>query len=75
VLRLPSRGRLFPISLGLGVDPDKALLGVRDLVMYDIPDGTRSTLSVPVEYDVEADAGLYCLALVHTLASLGRSRM
>jgi len=58
-------------SLGLGVDPDKALLGVRDLVMYDIPDGTRSTLSVPVEYDVEADAGLYCLALVHSLASLG----
>ncbi|HWM51457.1 MAG TPA: hypothetical protein VNO76_08955, partial [Thermoplasmata archaeon] len=45
--------------------------GVRDLVMYDIPDGTRSTLSVPVNYDIEADAGLYCLALVHTLASLG----
>jgi len=58
-------------SLGLGIDPDKALLGVRDLVMYDIPDGTRSTLSVPVHYDVEADAGMYCLALVHTLASLG----
>jgi len=58
-------------SLGLGIPPDKALLGVRDLVMYDIPDGTRSTLSVPVHYDIEADAGLYCLALVHTLASLG----
>ena len=58
-------------SLGLGIPSDKALLGVRDLVMYDIPDGTRSTLSVPVEYDVEADAGLFCLALVHTLASLG----
>ena len=58
-------------SLGLGISPDQALRGVRDLVMYDIPDGTRSTLSVPVHYDVEADAGLYCLALVHTLASLG----
>ena len=58
-------------TLGLGIDPDQALVGVRDLVMYDIPDGTRSTLSVPVDYDVEADAGLYCLALVHTLASLG----
>jgi len=58
-------------SLGLGVDAEKALLGVHDLVMYDIPDGTRSTLSVPVNYDVDADAGLYCLALVHTLASLG----
>src|SRR5213594_3823779 len=39
--------------------------------MYDIPDGTRSTLSVPVTGDVDADAALYCLALVHTLASLG----
>ncbi len=58
-------------SLGLGVAPEEALLGVRDLVMYDIPDGTRSTLSVPVTYDVEADAGLYCVAVVHTLASLG----
>ncbi len=58
-------------SLGLGVEPEKALLGIQDLVMYDIPDGTRSTLSVPIAYDVEADAGLYCLALVHTLASLG----
>src|SRR5439155_7100465 len=45
--------------------------GLRDLVMYDIPDGTRSTLSVPVTGDVDADAALYCLALVHTLASLG----
>ena len=58
-------------SLGLGIEPERALLGVRDLVMYDIPDGTRSTLSVPLTYDVETDAGLYCLALVHTLASLG----
>src|SRR5439155_3031400 len=58
-------------SLGLGVDSDKAFQGIRDLVMYDIPDGTRSTLSVPVTGDVDADAGLYCLALVHTLASLG----
>lgn len=58
-------------SLGLGIGPDQALQGLKDLVVYDIPDGTRSTLSVPVHYDVEADAGLYCLALVHTLASLG----
>ena len=58
-------------SLGLGVTTDQAFAGVKDLVMYDIPDGTRSTLSVPIHYDVEADAGLFCLALVHTLASLG----
>src|SRR6059036_1172914 len=58
-------------SLGLGIDSESALLGVRELIMYDIPDGTRSTLSVPMTGDVDADAGLYCLALVHTLASLG----
>jgi hypothetical protein len=58
-------------SLGLGIDPDAALRGMKDLVLYDIPDGTRSTLSVPEHYDVEMDAGLYCVALVHTLASLG----
>src|SRR5256712_11818720 len=61
----------LPPSPGLGADSDKAFQGVPDLVMYDIPDGTRSTLSVPVTGDVDADAGLYCLALVHTLASLG----
>ncbi len=58
-------------SLGLGIDSESALLGIRELIMYDIPDGTRSTLSVPMTGDVDADAGLYCLALVHTLASLG----
>jgi hypothetical protein len=61
-------------SLSLGIGPDHALNGVRDLVLYDIPDGTRSTLSVPESTDVEADAGMFCLALVHTLASLGAQR-
>ena len=58
-------------SLGLGIDATSALAEVRDLVVYDIPDGTRSTLTVPARFDVELDAGLYCLGLVHTLASLG----
>jgi len=58
-------------SLNLGVEPSDALAGIRDLVLYDIPDGTRSTLSVPLTMDVQTDAGMYCLALVHTLASLG----
>lgn len=58
-------------SLSLPIRPEQALEEIRDLVVYDIPDGTRSTLSVPVGYSVEQDAGLYCLALVHTLASLG----
>jgi len=58
-------------SLGLGIRPEDALASVRDLVLYDIPDGTRSTLTVPPHHDVETDAGMYCLGLVHTLASLG----
>lgn len=58
-------------SLGLGTRPEEALAGMRDLVLYDIPDGTRSTLTVPMHSDIEMDAGLYCLGLVHTLASLG----
>jgi hypothetical protein len=58
-------------SLHLDIGPTHALEGVKDLVLYDIPDGTRSTLSVPTAMDVETDAGMYCLALVHTLASLG----
>ncbi len=61
-------------SLHLGIGPSRALDSMRDLVVYDIPDGTRSTLSVPSAMDVETDAGLYCLALVHTLASLGSQR-
>ncbi|HEY7588336.1 MAG TPA: hypothetical protein VIB49_06290 [Thermoplasmata archaeon] len=61
-------------SLGLGIRPEDALAGVKDLVVYDIPDGTRSTLSVRPMQDVETDAGLFCLSLIHTLASLGASR-
>lgn len=61
-------------SLHLGVGPSSALEGIRDLVLYDIPDGTRSTLSIPDTLDVETDAGLYCLNIVHTLASLGAAQ-
>ncbi len=61
-------------SLHLEIGPSRALEDIRNLVLYDIPDGTRSTLSVPSAMDVETDAGMYCLALVHTLASLGARR-
>lgn len=36
-----------------------------------MPDGTRSTLTVSPEVEVGADAGLYCVALIHTLRGLG----
>ena len=61
-------------SLRLDVRPTRALEDLKDLVLYDIPDGTRSTLSVPRHLDIEADAGMYCLSVVHTLASLGVRR-
>ena len=61
-------------SLHLEIGPGRALDEIKDLVLYDIPDGTRSTLSVPASMDVETDAGMYCLNLVHTLASLGAER-
>src|SRR5512136_2074055 len=60
--------------LHLEIGPSRAFEDLRNLVLYDIPDGTRSTLSVPSAMDVETDAGLYCLAVVHTLASLGARR-
>ncbi len=61
-------------SLHLEIGPAAALEGLKDLVLYDIPDGTRTTLSVPSALDVETDAGMYCLSFVHTLASLGAER-
>ena len=58
-------------ALELDMTSDRALEELRDLVVYDIPDGTRSTLTVPPTMDVDLDAGMYGLALVHTLKSLG----
>jgi len=58
-------------ELELDVPADDALASLADLVVYDIPDGTRSTLTVPPMMDVDLDAGMFCLALIHTLKSLG----
>ncbi|TLZ61714.1 MAG: hypothetical protein E6K13_06645 [Methanobacteriota archaeon] len=58
-------------ELTLDLRADDALASMRDLVVYDIPDGTRSTLTVPPMMDVDLDAGMYCLAVIHTLKSLG----
>lgn len=41
------------------------------LVIYDMPDGTRSTLTVMPDIDVGVDTGLYCIAAIHTLKGLG----
>ena len=62
-------------ELGLGMSAEDALESMKDLVLYDIPDGTRSTLTVPPMMDVDLDAGMYCLGLVHTLKSLGARKV
>ncbi|HKZ23056.1 MAG TPA: hypothetical protein VJ224_01455 [Thermoplasmata archaeon] len=62
------------LELSLNLSSAEALKELRDLVIYDIPDGTRSTLTVPPMMDVDLDAGMFCLALVHTLKSLGSRR-
>ena len=50
---------------------ERALSELRDLVIYEIPDGTRTTLTFNEKMDVEADAGMWCLSFIHTLRSLG----
>jgi len=54
---------------------ERALLEMRDLVVYDIPDGTRTTLTMNRNMDVQLDAGMWCLAFTHTLKSLGARKV
>lgn len=56
------------------VDPASALKDIGDLVIYEIPDGTRTTLSTNEKIDVELDAGMWCLSFIHTLRSLGAKK-
>lgn len=60
----------FDLTMGA----DDALVMMPGLTVYDIPDGTRTTLTVPSAMDVEVDAGMFCVGLVHALRSLGARR-
>ncbi|MFQ5918612.1 MAG: hypothetical protein ACE5I4_01035 [Thermoplasmata archaeon] len=60
--------------LDVSLTSEEALKHFPSLLLYDIPDGTRSTLTVRPDVDVGMDAGLYCLALIHTLRGLGGRR-
>ena len=62
-------------DLDLEVAGEEALVDLNNLVVYDIPDGTRSTLTVPPMMDVDLDAGMYCLALVHTMKAWGARKV
>lgn len=57
--------------LAVNLTSDQAVELFKEMVLYDIPDGTRSTLTVRPDLDVGMDAAMYCVALVHTLRSLG----
>ncbi len=61
-------------ELSLPVGAEEALAAFEDLTVYDIPDGTRTTLTVPAEMDVDLDAGMYCVAFVHAMRALGAKR-
>lgn len=58
-------------NLDLPLTSEEALALFPLLSVYDIPDGTRSTLTVRKDLQVGLDAAFYCLALVHTLKGLG----
>ncbi|MEE9237000.1 MAG: hypothetical protein V3U52_04355 [Thermoplasmata archaeon] len=58
-------------NLDLSLTSDEAIRLFPSLTLYDVPDGTRSTLTVRPDIDVGVDAALYCLALIHTLKNLG----
>lgn len=58
-------------NVDLSLTSVEALRLFPSLVVYDIPDGTRSTLTVRPDIDVGLDAALFCLSLIHTLNSLG----
>lgn len=55
----------------LSMTSEEAFRLFPSLVLYDIPDGTRSTLTVHPRVDVGMDAALFCVAFVHTMRSLG----
>ncbi len=57
--------------LALSLTSEEALRLFRSLVIYDMPDGTRSTLTVDPQIDAGTDAALYCVALIHVLRALG----
>ena len=61
-------------EIGLSLPPEEAIAAMADLTVYDIPDGTRTTLTVPPQMDVEVDAGMYCVGFVHAMRALGVQR-
>lgn len=55
----------------LDIISDKNCKEIKNLVIYDILDGSRSTLNSKSTIDQDAEVALYTLNLIHTLKTLG----
>jgi hypothetical protein len=58
----------------LDINIDKALSEIKNLVIYDIIDGSRSTLASKSIIDPRLEAVLYTLNFIHTLKALGAKK-
>lgn len=57
-------------KINLDVTADEGFAEIKDLVIYDILDGTRSTLISRYSIDYRLESGLYALNFIHTLKAL-----
>jgi len=57
-------------KIDLNISANESFAEIKDLVIYDILDGTRSTLISKYPIDNRLEAGLYALNFIHTLKSL-----
>ena len=58
-------------KITVDVPNDKVARDLEQLVLYDILDGSRSTLTSLPDLDKQTDCALYVLQLIHILKSLG----
>jgi hypothetical protein len=57
-------------EIGLDISADEGFAEIKNLVIYDILDGTRSTLISRYPIDYRLESGLYALNFIHTLKAL-----
>ena len=57
-------------KIDLDISADEGFAEIKDLVIYDILDGTRSTLISKHPISNKLESGLYALNFIHTLKSL-----
>lgn len=57
-------------KIDLDISADDGFNEIKDLVIYDVLDGTRSTLISKIPIDYRLESGLYALNFIHTLKTL-----